>query len=131
MRRSVVIAVTIVSIALVLWLVVATLPRGYSDDLARIGQGRAVGVLVYKKDTVESMQLMSMVDSLRDEYAGRVEFILADANTAMGVEFARQYGANLAQLVLFGTQGEKLDVIQEIEDPAPLRRALEQIPPPR
>jgi hypothetical protein len=86
---------------------------------------------VHDKESIESQQLMSMVDSLRGEYAGRIEFVLADVNTRPGLEFARRHATKLAQLILFGPGGEKLEVIGNSRDATALQRTLDRLVPPQ
>lgn len=125
-RRGIVTAVTLGGIALLLWFVVAMLPGVYSEDLTRIGQGDYVLVLVHNKDAVESMATMNAVDSVRREYSDRVEFVVADVNTQRGVSFARQHQARIAELILFGPGGRKLESVRNVQNPKTLRQILDR-----
>ncbi len=61
-------------VALLALLVIATvvmnLPRGFSDDLTRIGKGKAAVVLVRDKNAVQSFDLMEVLNGIRDQYVG-------------------------------------------------------------
>lgn len=92
-------------------LMVMNLPRGYSDDLSRIGKGHAVVVLIHNKNSASSLTLMHVVDEVRGKYAGQVEFLLADANTPQGNEFITRHHAAPATLVLFDASGKREKIL--------------------
>src|ERR1035437_2685840 len=75
--------------------VMMNLPRGYSDDLSRIGKGQAAVVLVRDKNTVQSFDLMNVLEGIRDKYAGRVEFLLTDFDTPEGRAFIDRKSSRL------------------------------------
>jgi hypothetical protein len=87
------------------------LPRGYSDDLSRIGKGRAVVVLVHNKNSPESIELMQVLDDVRGKYSGRVEFLLTEPNTPQGKAFMAANNAPSVSLVLFDTSGKQVKVL--------------------
>lgn len=87
------------------------LPRGYSDDLSRIGKGKAAVVLVRDKNAVQSFDLMEVMNGVRDQYAGRVEFLLTDANTPEGNAFIAAKGAARVTLVVLDANGKTVNVL--------------------
>ncbi|MEO8343606.1 MAG: hypothetical protein ABI536_07275 [Gallionella sp.] len=90
---------------------VMNLPRGYSDDLSRIGKGKVAVVLVRDKNAVQSFDLMHVLESIRDKYAGRVEFLLTDFDTPEGRAFITANNAARVTLVLFDAQGKPVKVL--------------------
>jgi hypothetical protein len=91
--------------------VVMNLPRGYSDDLSRIGKGHAAVVLVRDKNAVQSFDLMNVLNGIRDKYPGRVEFLLTDFDTPEGRAFITANNAARATLVLFDANGKLVKVL--------------------
>ncbi len=92
-------------------IVVMNLPRGFSDDLSRIGKGKAAVVLVRDKFEVQSFNLEEVMNGLRDQYAGQVEFLLTDSNTPEGRAFMAANGAARVTLVVLDANGNKVNVL--------------------
>lgn len=124
-RSLIVTLVTLTAVGLVLWFALSMLPKGYNEDLSRIGKGRPVVVVLHNKDDVGSITMLGLLDTLRDKYADRYDFLLADVNTPAGARFRRQYNARSAQVFVFSAQGQKIDVISDFRDSKALRHALE------
>jgi len=91
--------------------VAMNLPRGYSDDLSRVGKGKAAVVLVRDKNAVQSFDLMEVMNGLRDQYAGRVEFLLTDFNTPEGRAFIAEKGGARVTLVVLDANGKMASVL--------------------
>ena len=87
------------------------LPSGYSDDLSRIGKGKAAVVLVRDKNAVQTFDLMDVMNGIRDQYAGQVEFLLTDFDTPQGRAFIAANGAARATLVLLDVNGKLVKVL--------------------
>ena len=87
------------------------LPSGYSNDLSRIGKGRAALVHVRDNQTVQSHDLLAVMDSIRDHYADKVEFMLIDHNTPQGSGFMATHNALRTNLVLLDAQGNLVKVL--------------------
>ena len=87
------------------------LPRGYSDDLSRIGLGTPAVVLIRDKNAVQSFDLMSAMDGVRGQYNGKVEFLLIDFNTPDGRAFIEANKAARATLVLLDADGNRVKVL--------------------
>lgn len=109
---------------LVVAIVVTNLPRGYSDDLSRIGQGKAAVVLVRDKNAVQSFELMHVLDGIRDKYAGQVEFLLTDFDTPEGRAFITANNAARATLVLFDVHGQPVKVLYPPQTAASLQQEI-------
>lgn len=90
---------------------VMNLPHGYSDDLSRIGKGKATIVLIRDKNAVQTFDLLEVMNGLRDQYAGQVEFLLTDFNTSQGRAFIAANNAARVTLVLLDANGKMVKVL--------------------
>ena len=100
------------------------LPRGYSDDLSRIGKGKVAVVLVRDKNAVQSFDLMEVMNAVRDRYAGQVEFLLTDSDTPEGRAFIADKGAARVTLVVLDGNGKTLDVLSPPQTAAGVQQAI-------
>lgn len=100
------------------------LPRGYSDDLSRIGKGKVAVVLVRDKNAVQSFDLMEVMDAVRGKYAGQVEFLLTDSDTPEGRAFIADKGAARVTLVVLDGNGKTLDVLSPPQTAASVQQAI-------
>ncbi|MFQ6023659.1 MAG: hypothetical protein ACE5NW_13150 [Acidiferrobacterales bacterium] len=114
-------------ILLLLGIFVLNLPRGYSVDLSRIGKGSDVVVLVHDQGIIASERLMRVVDAVRPDYEGRIEFLVADLNLLAGREFAEAHGVESVTLLLFRSDGRRLKTLQGLQDEVTLRDALNRV----
>lgn len=96
---------------LVVAIVIMNLPRGFSDDLTRIGKGKAAVVLVRDKSAVQSFDLIEVMNGIRDQYAGQVEFLLTDFNTPEGRAFMTANGAEQVTVTVFDANGNKVNIL--------------------
>jgi thioredoxin-like negative regulator of GroEL len=87
------------------------LPRGFSDDLSQIGKGSNVVVLVHDHETATSQELMNVINKVRDEYEGRIQFLVADKYAPEGKVFLQTYGIDSVALVFFAPDGKRLDTL--------------------
>ncbi|MBI3479415.1 MAG: hypothetical protein HY016_03525 [Nitrosomonadales bacterium] len=87
------------------------LPRGYSDDLSRIGKGKAAVVLVHNKNSPESIGLMQVLDEVRGGYGGKIEFLLTEPNTPEGSAFMKANNAPQVSLALFNAHGDLIKIL--------------------
>ncbi|MFW2372750.1 MAG: hypothetical protein ACN4GM_06470 [Gammaproteobacteria bacterium] len=109
---------------------VMLLPKGFSDDLSKIGQGMAVVVLTHDKNSVGSMQFMELLNKVRADYAGMVEFLAVDINTREGQAFSRRQGVGAVVLVLFGPDGTRQGVLYSGIGEKALRSEIDNIVSP-
>lgn len=116
--------VTLAIIAVVLALAATLLPRGFSDDVSRIGQGRPAIVLVHDKESVLSFELMTLLGNVRGDYEDRLEFLAVDTATAQGQDFMRRQRVDEGVLVLFAADGNRAAVLGGVRDEAALRAAF-------
>lgn len=119
--------ITLLVISLILLFIgaaITLLPRGYEQDLSLIGKGHNVIVLVHDHNTVSSLETMNAMNALRDEYEGRVKFLVADIFTPEGKRFADAHGIESTGLVFFAPNGEKLGIAYGQQDVELLRKNL-------
>jgi hypothetical protein len=112
-------------IAALLVIAFLMLPKGFSDDLSRIGQGTNVVVLTHNKEAVQSLDLMALLDAVRTDYAGRIEFLAVDIDTEMGQAFMEHEQIGGSALLLFDPDGTRRGVLVSVRDEQTLRAALD------
>lgn len=116
-------------VVLLLLLVVAglvmKLPRGFSDDLTRIGKGKVAVVLVRDKNATQSFDLMDVLNSVRDQYSDRAEFLLTDFNTPEGRAFMSTNDAAKVTVVVFDAQGNKVNILYPPQTDESMRQAID------
>jgi len=110
-RKRIIKWVVVAFFAALAALAVMNLPRGYSDDLSRVGKGKVAVVLVRDKNAVQSYDLMEMMNGVRDQYSGQVEFLLTDFDTPQGRAFIAANGASRATLALFDANGKLVKIL--------------------
>lgn len=101
------------------------LPKGFSDDLSRIGQGRPAVVLVRDNQTVQSHELIDVMNAVRDQYEGKIEFLLTDHNTPEGSNFMAANDTTRATLVLLDAQGKRVKIVRAPQTAKNLAQELE------
>lgn len=116
----------IVVIFVAIGIAVLNLPRGYSVDLALIGKGKPAVVQVFDPNSVSSLDLMEAFNGVRDDYEGRIEFLLADLNRDEGKQFAQTHGVGSNTLVLFGPDGTKVGTVPGPQDAEALKKLFKQ-----
>jgi len=117
--------ISIVAIGVFLGIAVMLLPKGFSGDTSKIGQGSAVVVLAHNKDSVQSLNMMDYMNQIRGDYSGRIEFVVADANTPQGSAFIQLQQVELGTLLLFAPDGRRLQVLGNLNSASGLRTALD------
>lgn len=108
--------------ALIVW----KLPRGYSNDLTQIGNGKNIVVQVHDHDLVNSAGLMDNLNKIRNEYKGIIEFVVADLKIAEGQAFAQAHNVEAVTLLFFAPNGTLLGTVQGVPDLNTLRGTLNQ-----
>ncbi len=121
---KVIVVVFVLGLAsLIMW----NLPRGYSNDLTQVGNGKNIVVQVHDHDLVNSAGLMENLNKIRQEYKGRIEFVVADLKIAEGQAFATAYNVEAVTLVFFAPDGTPLGTVQGVQDLGTLRNTLNQV----
>lgn len=112
-------------ISVLLAIAFAMLPEGYSTDLSRIGQGSNAVVLVHNREAAQSLELMALLDQVRPDYSGRVEFLVVEAETEQGKAFMRQQQVGGGLLLLFGPDGVRRGTLVGVHEEQALRAAFD------
>ena len=118
--------ITIGVIVILLGIAVVMLPEGYNDDLSIIGKGSNIVVLIQNKGSQQSMDLVNLLNEVRYDYAGKVEFLIADSDTPEGKMFENQQQLDSSVLAFFGPDGTRLNVIGSKIDESGLREVLDR-----
>ena len=107
---------------------ISLLPRGFSQDFSLIGKGENIVVMVHNPHLVASGNNMDTISiTLRDEYKGRVTFLVADLFIAQGKEFIKTYHIeDTTALVFFAPNGEKIKVLYGQQSVASLRKNMDK-----
>ena len=104
--------------------VIMNLPRGFSDDLSRIGKGKAALVLVRDKTAVQSFDMMEAMNGIRNQYAGQVEFLLTDFDTPEGRAFITANSAARVTVAVFDANGNKVNILYPPQTAESMRQAI-------
>jgi hypothetical protein len=115
---------SLILILIFIVIAVSLLPRGFSQDLSVIGQGTNALVLVHDSNVVQSADTMVAMNAVRDDYEGRVAFIVADINTPEGRQFANGHGFGPVALAFFAANGERLQLLYSEQTGESLRNNL-------
>jgi len=114
----------IVGVSSFIW---SQLPDGsYPTDLSKIGTGRPTLVLAHDSNYSGGMEVMYLMNEIRDDYTGRVDFLVAHLGMADGQEFARRHGARDGVVLLFSGDGRNVSVLNKPQSSDELRLALNQ-----
>ncbi|NOX42762.1 MAG: hypothetical protein GXP19_03385 [Gammaproteobacteria bacterium] len=99
--------IVIVGVCVFLAVAVMLLPKGFSDDLSIIGKNMAAVVLTHDKNSVESLEYMTLLNTVRSNYTGKVNFLVVDVNTREGQAFRQQQRVGAVVLVFFSPDGTR------------------------
>lgn len=107
--------------------ILSRLPDGaYSTDLSRIGNGRPAVVLAQDSNYVGGMGVMELMNVVRAEHEGKVDFLVAPLGLADARAFAAQHAASDGTVLLFAADGRLAGVLHHPRSAAELRSALAQ-----
>lgn len=113
----------IISAGAFIW---AQLPKGaYSTDLSQIGTGKPALVVTYDTSFLSGMEVMGMMDKMRDDYEDSVLFLVAQLGTPNGRNLAMRHGVEDGAALLFSERGELVSQLYPRQE-AQLREALNQ-----
>jgi hypothetical protein len=72
-------------------------------------------------------EAMEMLNTVRSDYEGRVDFLAIDVNTPKGQAFTRLQGVNAEVFILFGPEGSRRDVFRAGIGENELRSVLDSV----
>lgn len=87
-------------------LAVVNLPRGFDMDLDKVGTGKPAVVFVYDNNLSVSGVQTGEMDKIRDRYAERLNFLVADVGRPQAQQWISQHQARAAELFFFDARGE-------------------------
>jgi hypothetical protein len=90
---------------------VSALPESFSTDLSRVGTAPVTVVAVHDTNLLASIEMMDLMGSVKDAYGDEVLVLVADLNTRPGRAFSTQHGASAVSLLLFSSEGERVDTV--------------------
>jgi len=117
--------ITVASLAVLISLAILLLPTGFSNDITRIGSGTKVAVFAYNNGTVNSMDMMALMEKVRSSYSSQIEFLAVSISAPIGKKFIKDYGVQQSTLVLFGVDGLIKGSLLATGDEAVLRKSLD------
>lgn len=118
---------TILGASAFLAIAVMLLPKGFSDDLSKIGQGMATVVLTHDNNSAGSLSIMTLLNKVRSDYSEKVEFLVVNVNTREGQIFRQQQNVDAIVLVFFSSNGKKLGTISNTMSEIELRSVLDKL----
>jgi len=98
----------------------------YPTDLTRVGAGTPTLVLAHDNSYIGGAAVMELMNDLRGDYTGRVDFLVAHLQMADGAAFARRFGAQDGTVMLFGADGRSLGILHMPRSVGELKGALDQ-----
>jgi thioredoxin-like negative regulator of GroEL len=119
--------VTLAIVGAVLAAGVMLLPKGFSDDTSKIGRGIPVVVLTHDRNTVYSQQVMELMNKVRNDYAGRFEFVVVDLGSEKDRAFLQQQRVSSVLLLVFSPDGRRLADLDNVTEEHALRAALDRV----
>ena len=117
----------ILGVSAFLAIAIMLLPKGFNDDLSKIGQGIPAVVLVHDKGSMGSLNLMALLNKVRPDYTDKVKFIVVNINSKEGKMFREQHNIDGIVLVLFSHKGIKRGTLANSNDEAELRSELNKL----
>jgi len=97
---------------------------GYPTDLSKIGAGRATLVLTHDSAYLSGSEVMELMNGIRADYAGRVDFLVASLSMADARAFAKRHAARDGDVLLFAGDGRLLGMLNQPSSQDELRRAM-------
>ncbi len=97
---------------------------GYSTDLTRVGAGQPTLVLAQHGHYVGGAEVMELMNDIRADYAGRVEFLVAHLAMPDGQAFAERQAAHDGTVLLFDASGRRVALLHQPKSREELQSAL-------
>jgi hypothetical protein len=120
-KRSVIL-LAIIAVGALLW---QQLPgAAYSTDLTRVGAGRATLVLTQDNRYIGGAEVMELMNGIRADYDGRVDFLVASLALPAGQAFAERHSAYDGTVLLFAGDGRPVGVLHMPRNSDELHSAL-------
>ena len=98
-----------------------------NQDLSLIGQGQNVVVQVHDPGWGSCRELKRVVNSLENEFEGKIIFLDANLSTKEGRLFAELNNSSRVTLLFFNPDGTRIRKLTGIHEPDYLRRVLNRV----
>ncbi len=122
-RRFVTLLLTL-AVGALIW---SQLPSGsFPTDLTRVGTGRPAVVLTQDASYISGMEVMELMNEVREQHGAQVEFLVAHLGVPDGQRFAAQHGAADGTVLLFAGDGRRVGVLHQPRTVEELRAAIAQ-----
>lgn len=119
-----IVAAFVLAAGLFIW---KQLPKGgYPTDLSPIGQGQAALVLTLNGNFMAGVEMMPVLDTLRQDFAGQAHFLVASMGLPEGQAFAQRHQTGDGSVVVFDARGTPLAVLHGPRTADELRPVLQQ-----
>lgn len=118
--------ITLVSIAGLVALAVLFLPTGFSNDISQIGKGKKVAVFAFNNGTLDSMDMMHVLENVRDSYSGKIVFLAVSISAPLGKQFIRDHQVPSSTLLLFNDNGTRYATLNATTKQADLIQTLDK-----
>lgn len=104
------------------------LPRGggYPTDMTRVGAGLPTLVLAFDMHYTGGTAVMALMNEIRADYAGRMEFLVANLGMPDGRQFANSHAAFDGTVLLFDAAGKRIGWLHQPGSVTELRQAIDQ-----
>jgi hypothetical protein len=123
-RRRLLVSGIVLASGAFIW---SRLPKGsFPTDLSRIGQGQPALVLSVDSNYMAGAEMMTVLNGLRPEFAGSVQFLVASIGLPEGRAFVDQHQTQDGSIVLFDARGERVAVLHGPRTQDELRQRLKQ-----
>ncbi len=98
----------------------------YRTDLSGIGKGQAALVLTVDGNFMIGAEMLKVLDGVRPDFAGSVQFLVASMGLPEGQAFSRRHQTSDGTVVVLDAGGRPVAVLHPPRTPEELRQALQQ-----
>lgn len=113
-----------VGVAALIW---SQLPSGsFPTDLSRVGVGRPAVVLTQDASYISGMEVMELMNEVREQHGAQVEFLVAHLGLPEAQRFAARHGATDGTVLLFAGDGHRVGSLHHPKTVEELRGAIVQ-----
>lgn len=103
------------------------LPKPFSTDLDRIGQGKPAIAIIYEMENEAVNSLMDGFNKIREEYEHAVEFLMVDTASPKGQSFLRQNPAAAGTALFYSASGEIMNILHGPQEEHILEQSVKQV----
>ena len=93
-------------------------------DLSVVGNGKPTVVQIHDPGCPLCRQLKTVVDNVKSDFAGNVQFKIADIKTSKGADFAKKYNVPHVTLLFFNANGRHVNTLQGVSTKDQVKNAV-------